>query len=45
MNNTNIYGVSEDFSEIQTVDIGNGRYLNETEFKREIRVLSAMRNS
>ncbi|HNP23783.1 MAG TPA: ABC transporter permease [Panacibacter sp.] len=34
MNNTNIYGVSEDFSEIQTVDIGNGRYLNETEFKR-----------
>lgn len=34
MSNTGIYGVSEEFSEIQTIDIAYGRYLSESEFKR-----------
>ena len=34
VNNVGIYGVSEEFPEIQTVDIAFGRYLNETEYTR-----------
>lgn len=34
INNVGIYAVSEEFSQIQTVDIVYGRYLNETEFLR-----------
>lgn len=34
INNVGIYGVSEEFSAIQTVEIAYGRYLNETEFLR-----------
>ena len=34
INNVGIYGVSEEFASIQTVDIVFGRYLNETEFLR-----------
>ena len=34
INNVGIYGVSEEFSEIQTIDIAYGRYLNESEFLR-----------
>ncbi len=34
LNNVNMYGVSEEFNTIQTIEIDNGRYLNETEFSR-----------
>ncbi len=34
LNNVGIYGVSEEFSDIQTIDIEYGRYLNEIEFQR-----------
>jgi putative ABC transport system permease protein len=34
LNNVSIYGVSEDFNRIQTVELGYGRYLNESEFLR-----------
>ncbi|MES2372943.1 MAG: ABC transporter permease [Bacteroidota bacterium] len=34
LSNVNLYGVSEEFNTIQTIDIDNGRYLNETEFSR-----------
>lgn len=34
LNSVNIYGVSEEFSNIQTIDIEYGRYLNESEFQR-----------
>ncbi|GAC1444393.1 MAG: ABC transporter permease [Sediminibacterium sp.] len=34
LNNVNLYGVSEEFTNIQTIDIGYGRYLNESEFLR-----------
>ncbi|HRI19583.1 MAG TPA: ABC transporter permease [Panacibacter sp.] len=34
VNNVGIYGVNPEFTEIQTVDIAYGRYLNETEFTR-----------
>lgn len=34
MNNVGIYAVSEEFSEIQTIEIAYGRYLNTTEFLR-----------
>ncbi len=34
LNNINMYGVSEEFNMIQTIDVDNGRYLNETEFIR-----------
>jgi putative ABC transport system permease protein len=34
LNGVNIYAVSEEFDEIQTIEIGNGRYLNESEFIR-----------
>ena len=34
LSNINIYGVSEEFNTIQTIDIENGRYLNESEFLR-----------
>jgi len=34
INNVGIYGVSEEFSAIQTIEIAFGRYLNETEFLR-----------
>ncbi|NNV55217.1 ABC transporter permease [Limnovirga soli] len=33
-NNVGIYCVSEDFAEMQTIEISNGRYLNATEFIR-----------
>lgn len=36
LNNVNIYGITEDFNNIQTIDIDFGRYLNETEFTRGI---------
>jgi putative ABC transport system permease protein len=32
LNGVNMYGVSEEFDKIQTIDISNGRYLNESEF-------------
>ncbi|RFM28559.1 ABC transporter permease [Deminuibacter soli] len=34
LNNVSIDGVSEEFNKIQTIDIGYGRYLNESEFLR-----------
>ncbi len=34
LSNVSIYGISEEFNNIQTIDINNGRYLNETEFTR-----------
>jgi putative ABC transport system permease protein len=34
LSNVNLYGVSEEFNIIQTIDIEAGRYLNETEFSR-----------
>ncbi len=34
LSNTNLYGVSEEFNAIQTIDINYGRYLNESEFLR-----------
>ncbi|MES2003594.1 MAG: ABC transporter permease [Bacteroidota bacterium] len=34
LSNVNMYGVSEEFNIIQTIDIDNGRYLNESEFIR-----------
>jgi putative ABC transport system permease protein len=34
LSNVNMYGVSEEFNMIQTIDISYGRYLNETEFLR-----------
>jgi putative ABC transport system permease protein len=34
LNNVNIYGVTEDFNSIQTIDIAHGRYLNESDFER-----------
>ncbi len=34
LTNVSIYGISEEFNNIQTIDIENGRYLNETEFTR-----------
>jgi putative ABC transport system permease protein len=34
LSNVNMYGVSEEFNTIQTIDIETGRYLNESEFLR-----------
>ncbi|MBN9299963.1 MAG: ABC transporter permease [Filimonas sp.] len=34
LQNASIYGVTEDFNKIQTVDIAYGRYLNDFEFQR-----------
>jgi len=34
LSNVNMYGVSEEFNTIQTIDIDHGRYLNESEFLR-----------
>jgi len=34
LQNVNIYGVSEEYNQIQTIDIGAGRYFTEAEFKR-----------
>jgi putative ABC transport system permease protein len=34
LSNVNLYGVSEEFNTIQTIDISYGRYLNESEFSR-----------
>ncbi|MEQ1624497.1 MAG: ABC transporter permease [Sediminibacterium sp.] len=34
LNNVNIYGITEDFNSIQTIDIAHGRYLNESDFER-----------
>ncbi len=34
LNNVNLYGVSEEFTNIQTIDIDHGRYLNDAEFLR-----------
>ncbi|MEO8173120.1 MAG: ABC transporter permease [Sediminibacterium sp.] len=34
LNNVNLYGVTEEFNTIQTIDIQYGRYLNESEFSR-----------
>lgn len=34
LNNVGIYGVSDEFSELQTINIAYGRYLNGTEFTR-----------
>lgn len=34
LSNVNLYGVSEEFNNIQTIDIDYGRYINETEFSR-----------
>ena len=34
LNNLNMFGVSEDFNTIQTIEINNGRYLNDAEFTR-----------
>jgi len=34
LSNVNMYGVSEEFNTIQTIEIDNGRYLNESEFLR-----------
>ncbi len=36
LSNVNMYGVSEEFNTIQTIDIETGRYLNESEFSRGI---------
>ena len=35
LENVNLYGISEDFSKIQNLTIGYGRYLNESEFQNE----------
>ena len=34
LSNVNIYGITEEFTAIQTIDIDYGRYLNESEFLR-----------
>jgi putative ABC transport system permease protein len=34
LTNVNLYGVSDEFTSIQTIDIAYGRYLNESEFLR-----------
>src|SRR6478735_6272099 len=34
LSNVNLYGVSEEFNSIQTIDIENGRYINDAEFTR-----------
>lgn len=34
LNSVNIYGVTEEFTNIQTIDIAYGRYLNDAEFLR-----------
>jgi len=34
LSNVNMYGVSEEFNTIQTIDIETGRYVNESEFSR-----------
>jgi putative ABC transport system permease protein len=34
LSNVNLYGISEEFNTIQTIDIEAGRYINETEFSR-----------
>ena len=34
LSNVNLYGVSEEFNTIQTIEVDNGRYLNESEFLR-----------
>ena len=34
LSNVNMYGVSEEFNTIQTIDIDYGRYINESEFSR-----------
>lgn len=34
LNNVGIYGLSDEFAEIQTIEIEYGRYLNEIEFQR-----------
>ncbi len=34
LSNVNIYGITEEFTSIQTIDIDYGRYLNEAEFLR-----------
>ncbi|TAF53117.1 MAG: FtsX-like permease family protein [Sphingobacteriia bacterium] len=34
LNNVNFYGVTNEFNQIQTIDMGQGRYLNEADFQR-----------
>ncbi len=34
INNTPMYGVSNEFSNIQSIEVGSGRYLNESDFTR-----------
>jgi putative ABC transport system permease protein len=34
LSNLNLYGVSEEFNQIQTIDIDHGRYINDAEFLR-----------
>jgi putative ABC transport system permease protein len=36
LSNVNIYGVTEDFDDIQTIEIAYGRYLNQTDFERAL---------
>jgi len=36
LSNVNIYGVTEDFDNIQTIEIAYGRYLNQTDFERAL---------
>lgn len=36
LSNVNIYGVSEDFENIQPVDVGAGRYISDAEFNRGV---------
>lgn len=36
LSNVNLYGVTDEFNSIQTIDIEAGRYLNESEFSRGI---------
>ncbi len=38
VNNVGIYGVNPEFTEIQALDISNGRYLNDNEFTRGVPV-------
>lgn len=38
LSNVNLYGISEDFDDIQTMGIGSGRYFSEAEFERGIPV-------
>jgi len=38
LSNVNIYCVTEEFDKIQTLIVGNGRYLTETEFQRGVPV-------